>query len=141
MKAKHPGSALPLCSELTAEQRKFMPCRDEMPAENTRPLVSGAHTPGPWEVRPCLLTKNLDICLPVESGKTAVISTAWGNEANARLIAAAPDLLNALEEALGLRLVGTSNPNIHDDQILPVEVTMGELRRARAAIAKARGEA
>lgn len=45
MSAKHPGAALPLCSELTAEQRKFVPCREEAPAENIRPLVSEAHKP------------------------------------------------------------------------------------------------
>ena len=61
--------------------------------------------------------------------------------ANARLIAAAPDLLEALREILGPLNVCSDNHNVLDDQVLPVDITMGELRRARAAIARATGEA
>lgn len=66
-------------------------------------------------------------CLPVDA------------YANAHMIAAAPELLEALVEILGPLNVCCDNPNVRDDQCLPVDMTMGELRKARAAIAKARG--
>lgn len=53
-------------------------------------------------------------------------------EANARLIAAAPDLLEALEEILGHNYIAfVEEGPISDD----------EWKRAKAAIAKAKGEA
>lgn len=51
------------------------------------------------------------------------------------------DLLEALREILGPLNVCSDNHNVRDDQILPVDITMGELRKARAAIARATGEA
>jgi hypothetical protein len=78
----------------------------------TNPTMGGetvSYTKGPWLVRPCLLTKNLDICLTAESGKVAVLATAWGNEANARLIAAAPELLEAAQSVIARMLDTMSN--------------------------------
>lgn len=53
------------------------------------------------------------------------------------LIAAAPNLLEALEE-MTPRGIDSDNANIPDDLIIPVDMIMGEIRRARAALAKAR---
>ncbi len=50
------------------------------------------HTPGPWKHDP---TWGL-----IEHGKTQICALHSGNIANARLIAAAPDLLVALESLL-----------------------------------------
>ena len=47
------------------------------------------------------------------------------------------ELLEALIEILGPLNVCSDNPHVRDDQVLPVDMTMGELRKARAAIAKA----
>jgi hypothetical protein len=58
---------------------------------------------------------------------------------DARLIAASPCLLAALVEILGPLNVCSDNPNVADDVSLPIDMTMGELRKARAAIAKATG--
>lgn len=58
---------------------------------------------------------------------------------DARLIAAAPCLLEALVEILGPLNACSDNPNVRDDACLPIDMTMGELRKARAAIAKATG--
>lgn len=50
------------------------------------------------------------------------------------------ELLAALAE-LAPTNISTSNPNIADSMVVPCDVTIGELRRARAAITKATGEA
>jgi hypothetical protein len=66
-----------------------------------------AHTPAPWRIdasRPTqILTKDGDIVARAYDGVAAWNPTsAWmPGEANARLIAAAPDLLVALEAILG----------------------------------------
>ena len=70
------------------------------------------HTPGPWQVVGSnVYGNNLRALLPM-------------NAADARLIAAAPDLLEALEDLLGWQTLAP------DDVVTA----------ARAAIAKARGE-
>ena len=85
-------------------------------------------TPGPWEV--AATADDL-----VVKGRAKIASTypsdgdVWGN-ANAHLIAAAPDMAEALEKALNF--------------ITNTESEMGETLpcgdAARAALAKARGE-
>ena len=60
---------------------------------------------------------------------------------DARLIAASPCLLEALTEILGPLNVSTDNANVPDDFVVPVDMTMGELRKALKAIAKATGGA
>src|SRR5690554_6165635 len=57
-------------------------------------------------------------------------------DANARLIAAAPELLEALECALAQCLAWQGEPN--DEWSCPIHVAV--CKRARAAIAKATGE-
>ncbi len=80
------------------------------------------HTPAPWKHDP---TWGL-----IKYGKTEICALHSGNEANAHLIASAPDLLSALRFLLadyiaiqGEKLTGSS---------VPIEM-------ARAAIAKAEG--
>lgn len=60
--------------------------------------------------------------------------------ADARLIAAAPTMLEALQAILPTG-VSTGNSNISDDFVVPLDVTMGELREVAKAIAAATGEA
>lgn len=80
-------------------------------------------TPGPWEVREQSGGGSRDICLPVQPGDlaVAVVATVFGSEADAHLIAAAPELhvaLEALCNGIGIKL----------------------WENARAALRKARGE-
>ena len=64
-----------------------------------------AHTPGPWEIdwdcHTAINKGNKHIALVNQYNSTDESSRVWGeeHEANARLIAAAPDLLARLKEA------------------------------------------
>jgi hypothetical protein len=104
---------------------------------NNEDSMSRQHTPGPWHVEPSPDRVHFDIRadgvhVPHGSGK---------GEANARLIAAAPDLLRLAREA-------AENAAIVADLLAtPGEASKAELvsvitalgARARAAIAKAEG--
>jgi hypothetical protein len=103
------------------------------------------HTPGSWTIRrePSSRGRGFHRTV-VRDGFTwpiAEVSTAAGGqvdiaEANARLIAAAPELLEALEEMC-------APPENDDEDPTPEENEKwaDTMRKARAAIAKARGEA
>ena len=86
--------------------------------------MKNQHTPGPW--------KHDEKWGLIKYGKTEICALHSGNEANAHLIASAPDLLEALRFLLadyiaiqGDKLTGST---------VPIEM-------AQAAIAKAKGEA
>ena len=87
------------------------------------------HTPGPWAYRDA--NNNTDAIIvfnPRKGHELAILRN--GNEANARLIAAAPELLS-----VALALDDIAERIDHDP-----DSALGELvARARAAIAKATG--
>lgn len=94
------------------------------------------HTPGPWTTHPHSFGAEVrSIAQVAWCGAASTFGASGGQNidaaeacANANLIAAAPDLLEALEAALGcLNFFGT-------DQIEPFRV------RCRAAIARAKGQ-
>ncbi len=94
--------------------------------------MSAAYTPGPWAAKPSMLRA---VCITSASGPVATTSSASHvsrdtNIANARLIAAAPELLAALNKLVRAidRLPGSNSLD-------------GLADEARAAIAKATGEA
>jgi len=95
------------------------------------------HTPGPWEIK-----RHFDSCYRYISAPEhiALAQVVWCVEeeerspvceANAHLIAAAPDLLEALEELFHLI------DDAHDGERV---FTWEMQRKARTAIAKAKGE-
>ena len=112
-----------------------------------------AHTPGPWE--PCVLDRQLseipsyvETCIAASGGKDFLFVSGWREDgevdichvgngprslANARLIAAAPDLLAALQ-ALVAELDGPGKPDSSDSYAPEHFVTA-----AKAAIAKVEG--
>lgn len=67
----------------------------------TEPLKQGEHTPGPWESFNHYVwttdKQNIANCKNVQDGNPMTPQESW---ANARLIAAAPMLLEACQEAL-----------------------------------------
>ena len=91
--------------------------------------MSDKHTPGPWYAESGHKQQNGQVYWQITDGNDAIMQNqfCWcqgSHEANARLIAAAPDLLEALEAAL--------------NEADGVKITAWE-DAARAAIAKARG--
>jgi hypothetical protein len=97
------------------------------------------HTPGPWKT----LNRGTNRLVDIVQGSDASngLAKVWLNEyrkrgatperlANARLIAAAPELLEALERIL----------TTHDDSCQGAECGIAGIDAARAAIAKAKGE-
>lgn len=115
-------------------------------------MAGGAkHTPGPWEVERLEASNRLAVTarrshtVAIMSRNVHIDETV--HEANARLIAAAPDLLDALRHVY---LVTDSPGSLTDEEISALDAwcgldpnsTWGELvdavrDRARAAIAKA----
>lgn len=93
------------------------------------------HTPGPWNCMRASAAGREIITSEVSPVDVCVLShfnkSAAEIDANARLIAAAPDLLEALENLLCLYKMG--KPNHFGDNLQPVI-------DAKAAIAKATGE-
>jgi hypothetical protein len=89
--------------------------------------MSTKHTPGPWTIH----TDGLGITfIAAPEGSVAELHGAPEKVANARLIAAAPELLSALGNALAV-LSSLDGLNIG---------AIGVLEDARAAIAKATGQ-
>lgn len=92
------------------------------------------HTPGPWALAEG--SWEIEARVDPENSETyyapvAMLDTDWSGgivEANARLIAAAPDMLDALSD-----IVASSDANCGDSLANAIET-------ARAAIAKATGE-
>jgi len=107
------------------------------------------HTPGPWEIQAIpqprqrrgfeYVIRDKRNCALAEVGHIDAITDGAEGEANALLIASAPDLLAALKAITGRLLSATSMlnslgcPTYYADA-LPI------LLQARAAIAKATGE-
>jgi hypothetical protein len=115
------------------------------------------HTPGPWKIDPLSYgpsgkwnpcnRKNIRIFAPDASGTGFIMTECVGPEnipqeqhANARLIAAAPELLEALEagrdtvKALLAAIYAGKTENLTGAEWLEFQ------RKAEAAISKARGE-
>jgi hypothetical protein len=86
------------------------------------------HTPAPWKHDP---TWGI-----IKHGKTEICALHSGNLANARLIASAPDLLDALQVCIDSfeEMIGISDFGSPTESDFP-------LKQAREALRKAKGEA
>jgi hypothetical protein len=104
-------------------------------------MIETKHTPGPWQLAGARHSGDLQIgpdtrllmVGPDEDAVAAVffdMKTGRGHN-DAQLIAAAPDLLKALDDSLALLLLHTGA----DDDIANLVINNG-----RAAIAKAKGD-
>lgn len=104
------------------------------------------HTPGPWLVAPKALEENFFEDARILRHDGLVVASVVHNgdvvprehEANANLIAAAPDMLEALKPfAKCCDSIGREIPDSKDTSSWTFQA--GDFRRARAAIAKAEG--
>ena len=91
------------------------------------------HTPGPWSVA----EGGDDVVTAYEDTEGSILVIAERCGQDAEVISAAPELLEALEEALNA-MIGCSVPagGVDDRQAI-----ISAQKSARAAISKARGEA
>ena len=97
--------------------------------------MSTAHTPGPWRVAPASLYVGSDINVDAGANGYIAMCGKLGDltaEANARLIAAAPDLLAELQNIANANPLNWDAP--HNDF---ATFHAWAQSRARAAIAKA----
>ena len=101
-------------------------------------MVSAKHTPGPWTIRQSYSSERIIVKAPQPTNR---VLAGFGSEdeplddtdvANARLIAAAPELLQAAMQAESLI------PHLCD--LDSSEATAAVVEQLRAAIAKATGE-
>lgn len=103
--------------------------------------MSAQHTPGPWS-----FSRTCDILAPIgDTGKQGIIakvrviyapSGEAERRANARLIAAAPELLEALRPLAALLVPAKPQGNAG-----AYSIRHSDIRAAAAAIAKATGDA
>jgi len=101
--------------------------------------MSAAHTPGPWAVNPLMLNQIATADAAHEVAQATVLHPAVVTVANARLIAAAPDLLAALQVARQFMSIA-SDWNIDEAEINgEMRSTYDWLADVDAAIAKAIG--
>ena len=89
-------------------------------------MTKAEHTPGPWEVIPNDDARSWDVWGPDLSIEAPICDVL--SEANARFIAAAPDMLEALELC------------IKEFKGLAGAAAVAAYNAGKAAIAKARGE-
>lgn len=95
---------------------------------------SAKHTPGPWTADP-----EGEVSVSVQGADGTVVCDVHGgvnDNDNVDLITAAPDLLAALEAFLRAPSIGSSGPGS-----VSIEVQTFNLNAARAAIARAKGQA
>ena len=113
--------------------------------------MSAAFTPGPWRVYSDR-DDELKVKGPGDEWIADCADGFWGDdggdwimaaesEANARLIAAAPDLLAALQNILGMAEAHTNRCKAlrHNKGKPVIEAMQADIAAARAAIAKAEG--
>lgn len=115
------------------------------------------HTPGPWRIDvngsenwtvdyegPSSTFMTICANGRREPVGFAVEPTAWRNddeiEANARLIASAPDLLEALGQLLGNAEIARFHLKDTEEGMIVGSALFDTIQQARAAIARARGE-
>ena len=108
--------------------------------------MSGArHTPGPWAFSQVRYRRDAMDWLNItaderETFVAAVLAPSFHDDSNARLIAAAPELLEALERAA--RNIDAMAEALQSEQLFAAgKRAAGWADEAKQAIAKARGEA
>jgi hypothetical protein len=100
-------------------------------------MSEAKHTPGPWEASGDEVIGAIDW--------TYHVASAWSNHqiepdeaaANAKLIAAAPDLLAACEACIAADELANADGTLGDDMVAAYDAAIAS---AKASIAKAKGQ-
>ncbi|MCK9432538.1 MAG: hypothetical protein M0R00_06240 [Candidatus Omnitrophica bacterium] len=94
------------------------------------------HTPGKWSREGCLITANQVLIADARNPDISKLNSFCLNapkweelEANARLIASAPELLEALEETKMLHLDGYAEGTIGSRVYLKIQQAIAKLER------------
>ena len=126
--------------EPSEEYRKQRHIRDAAPDAMTEAREKAKFTPGPWGYDPCVSMHDRPDLPCIVDRDRHVVAQCWDDghseaecEANARLIAAAPDLYEALKAAEGHLAETLSDARWHPIGKCPV------LELVRAALSKAEG--
>jgi len=129
----------------TQNERKTEMSKQETMIKEIDPMNTNAkHTPGPWTAASQDTETNE---IPIKCGKSILARVAprphWDatQEANAALIASAPDLLAALKSAVSYLESNRPKGKIREIFTQLNEYENGVLKPARAAIAQAEGGA
>lgn len=112
-------------------------------------MTTAQHTPGPWAAAPTgeiMRGYSQPYCV-AELGSTDLIAGCFGDikggeevaKANARLIAAAPDMLDELEAARKMIIALALDLSAAAPEAINVRIADDEIRRLNALIAKAEG--
>lgn len=123
---------------------------DQPLATASEAVAGSAHTPGPWRVDKVLYPAGQDVSFEVLAGKRLVVQTIMReviaedaviaeDDANARLIAAAPDLLAALRELVS-RCDDTADVLRNHPEYDAAGFLRASAERYRAVIAKAEAQ-
>jgi hypothetical protein len=102
--------------------------------------MTAQHTQGPWSYLPGDGLAWPSVQRATEGGFVVVGSSREREEADAKLIAAAPDLLEALQELLAAERANSLEIFGRDTGGHPLNAAGVARKKARAAIAKANGE-
>lgn len=105
------------------------------------------HTPGPW-FEQTGFSDDVEITAESREGMVAICSMDLGftghigveQEANARLIAAAPCTFEALEQLLGNAEIARFHLKDTEEGMIVGSALFDTINQARAALARARGE-
>ena len=112
---------------------------------STPPVKEATYTPGPWKIVP-LADRNLEITACPRSNAETDICVLYGGKrttaANARLIGAAPDLLEALKGLLAAEMLNETALSFGDASAMDAanEAKWPAVDAAKAAIARAEGK-
>lgn len=133
---------IPIVREIVA----LSPPADTLPSEHPMSdskIIDGGHTPGPWKLlavgdegRLCPADKNNQSILTIEEGNGTLFACVY-EEDDARLIAAAPDLLEVAKATLPflIEIAKQRHPKF-EPEMADEDSTIG---KALKAIAKAEG--
>lgn len=121
-----------------------------LPGPQAQAKAGAKFTPGPWGYDPCVSMHDRPDLPCIVDRDRLVVAQCWDDghseaecEANARLIAAAPDLANSIRPVVAAweatLAAAPDEIEIDDDDTFVIRLTAAEWQAIRAALSKAEG--